>query len=249
MSTGNRDSGGFSRLSSNLVDVEYEEIPRGRSKVDIAQKQLRTDILNGNLRPGTKLAIAELANRYSCSAGVLREALPRLVGEGLVEAEPQIGFRVIPVSVEDLRQLTEARIGIETMVLRRSIAEGDVIWEARLLAAHHVLVGTSPRTEDGRVSQQWLAAHDDFHSALLEGCANIRLRNMAKALRAGAEVYRCWSKEEESRQGRDVSAEHRRVLEATLARDLDAACAALEEHIQRTSDLLLKSQSPGIDTV
>jgi DNA-binding GntR family transcriptional regulator len=219
-----------------------------RSKTDDVQRQLRADILNGRLAPGAKLPFAELRNRYQCSTGVIREALPRLVGEGLVTSEPQLGFRVVAVSVDDLRQLTESRVIIETMVLRRSIEEGDVAWEARIMGAHHVLASLPILTEDGTVSLDWTAAHADFHAALLEACSNTRLRNIANLLRDGAEVYRCWSHNSYQPQERDIPAEHRRILEAALNRDADAAAAALTGHIELTTEILLRSQRTGAAT-
>jgi DNA-binding GntR family transcriptional regulator len=219
-----------------------------RSKTDDVQRQLRADILNGRLAPGSKLPFAVLRKRYQCSTGVIREALPRLVGEGLVTSEPQLGFRVVAVSVDDLRQLTESRVIIETMVLRRSIEEGDVAWEARIMGAHHVLASLPMLTGDGTVSLDWTAAHADFHAALLEACSNTRLRNIANLLRDCAEVYRCWSHTSDQPHERDIPAEHRRILEAALNRDADAAAAALTRHIELTTEILLRSQRAGAAT-
>ncbi|MGK5533751.1 GntR family transcriptional regulator [Streptomyces sp. URMC 129] len=224
----------------------------GKSKTDDIQRRLRTDILNGTWAPGARLRFAELRERYQCSTGVVREALPRLVGEGLVTAEPQLGFRVMTVSAEDLRHLTEARILMETLVLRRSVEEGDLVWETRLVAAHHLLASLPSRAEDGTPSPRWLAAHSAFHAALTEACGNVRMRAVAGSLRDAAEVYRCWTASAEGTHTRDVAAEHRRILEAALRRDADAAVAALTEHIQLTTDILLRSQQraapagPGI---
>ena len=214
----------------------------GRSKTDDVLRRLRADILNGRLAPGSKLPFVELRVRYECSTGVIREALPRLVGEGLVTSEPQLGFRVVAVSVEDLSQLTESRVIIESMVLRRSIAEGDVAWEARLISAHHMLASLPILNDDGTVSTDWTAAHSDFHAALLEACSNVRLRNIANSLRDCAEVYRCWSHGSDETHERDIPAEHRRILDATLSRDSDAAATALAEYIERTTEILLRSQ-------
>ncbi|MGW0631498.1 GntR family transcriptional regulator [Streptomyces sp. NPDC002758] len=216
--------------------------PGGRSKTDDVQRLLRADILNGVWAPGTKLRFTELRERYRCSTGVVREALPRLVGEGLVTAEPQLGFRVVTVSPEDLRDLTEARILLETMVLRSSIEQGDLAWETRLVAAHHLLANLPRRTADGSPSLEWLSAHSAFHAALGGGCGNGRMKTIVNSLRDSAEIYRCWTAKDDRALTRDVEAEHRTILEAALRRDADAAVAALTDHIQRSTDLLLHSQ-------
>ena len=92
--------------------------------------ELRADILAGRRHPGTRLPFAELTARYEASMGVVREALTRLTSEGLVESEPQYGFRVVPLSVADLEHLTEARTAIEPLVLGQAVEQGGVAWEA-----------------------------------------------------------------------------------------------------------------------
>ena len=92
-----------------------------KSRVDETYRRLRTDILSGRHAPGSKLLSSSLCEQYDISSGLLREVLPRLVGEGLAISEPQRGFRVTPVSEDDLRQLTEARAMIESVVLRQSM--------------------------------------------------------------------------------------------------------------------------------
>src|SRR5256885_13921115 len=102
-----------------------------KTRADLIYQQLRSDILTGRLCPGQRLPFAELCERYDVSIGVLREVLPRLTEQGLVSAEPQIGFRVMSVSEDDLVQLTEARVTIEAFVLRQSIEHGDLRSEER----------------------------------------------------------------------------------------------------------------------
>src|SRR5580704_6681604 len=110
-----------------------------------AYEGLRADLLACRILPGKKLKIQELCTRFSVSLGAIREALSRLTSEGLVVAEPQRGFRAAPISPEDLSDLTRVRIEIEALCLRRAIAQGDVDWEARLVAAFHRLSRTPER--------------------------------------------------------------------------------------------------------
>lgn len=204
---------------------------------------LRRDILSGKLPPGSRLAAAILQERYGASSGLLREVLPRLVAEGLAVSRPQRGYWVISVSPEDLRHLTEARVLIETTVLRQSIHDGDIAWESRALAAHHTLASTPVVAADrSGVNMDWLDAHARFHAELLAGAANLRLRSIADSLRDITEVYRIWSGtfSEPGERGFDaVAAEHKSLLEATLARDANLAAAELTLHIERTTRQLL----------
>jgi DNA-binding GntR family transcriptional regulator len=209
------------------------------TRVDIIYTRLRVDILSGLYEPGSRLLASALSEQYDASSGVLREVLPRLAGEGLVVSEPQRGFRVTGVSADDLRQLTEARVLIESVTLRQSIEHGTVDFESDLVAAHHRLARAEEFGEHGEINGQWLLAHAEFHRALLAGSPNVRLRNIANSLRDATEVYRCWSARLGDDQDRPVAGEHRAILEATIARDADRAVAELTRHIERTTEVLL----------
>ena len=84
---------------------------------------------------GQKLHIAGLAKQFSVSLAAVREALSRLVADGLVQASDQRGFRVSPVSLADLDDVTQTRIDIEGLALRRSIERGDQAWLASVKSA------------------------------------------------------------------------------------------------------------------
>lgn len=210
---------------------------------EVAFGRLRGDILSGRLVPGQKLAFADLCERYGVSVGVIREALSRLVEQELVRSAPQQGYFVTTISREDLLHLTEARCEIESLVLERAIAEGDVEWESLILAAHHRLSNaplTSP-DDPGRLSEDWAERHAEFHSTLLLGCGNPRLRGIAAQLRDSAELYRRWSVPFDHENRRDIAGEHAAIVDAILARDAPLATARLAEHISTTTRLLLEA--------
>jgi len=214
---------------------------RPRANTETVHALLRADLLGGVHPPGSRLKFTPLCERYGASVSVVREALSRLSEQGLVVSEPRIGFRVRPVTVEDLRDLTATRIDVEAMALRYAVERGGMDWESELVAAHHRLERTPLLTEDAppRVSDAWESAHGRFHAALLEGCGSAWLIGIACTLRDAAEFYRRWSQLQEP--GRDVAAEHRAILEATLDRDADAAVARLRDHYQHTADILERS--------
>ena len=216
------------------------------TRAEVIYQALRRDVLAGRFLPGDKLRFADLCERYGASMGVLREGLSRLVEQGLVTTEPQHGFRVAELSEADLIDLTHARVTLEAMVLREAIAHGDLAWEARLVAAQHVLERI-PMAQGGDphvVDEAWTAAHASYHAALLDGCPNLRLRGIVLSLRDSAELYRRWSQRLDDSGERDVADEHAQIVEATLARDADRAVELLVGHIQRTSDILLATR-PG----
>jgi DNA-binding GntR family transcriptional regulator len=126
---------------------------------------LRGELLNGILCPGEKLKLVELAHRYEVSQSVIREALTRLAERSLVVASPQRGFRVRDLSIQDITDLTEARVQIESLTMRMSIERGDMRWETDVLATHHILDRTQLMHPDGRFNEEWTLRHRDYHRA------------------------------------------------------------------------------------
>ncbi len=200
--------------------------------------QLRDDVLRGLLVPGQRLRLVELAERFSVSQSVVREALTRLAEQGLAVTVPQQGYRVTPLTLKDLDELTEARTQLETLVIRQAIERGDIGWESSVVAAHHQMSNTPKIRADGDLNGTWFAAHELFHQNTLRGCGNGRLFEVAMSLRDAASLYRWWSRPLGHDYDRDVDAEHRQLLDAVLARDQQAAADVLARHIRRTSDAL-----------
>lgn len=215
---------------------------------------LRADILGGRFAPGQRLRPSELAAANGVSLNVVREALNRLAGEGLVRASPQQGFAVIAATSEDLADLTDVRGVLEVAALRRSIERGDLAWEGDLVAAHHRLANTamtSPEHPD-QLDDDWVLAHVAFHAATMSGCGSARLVEMTAGLGECAALYRQWSHRYDGGR-RDVAGEHRAIFEAALARDADLACRLHLEHIRRTADIVIAAidadgASPGSAT-
>jgi DNA-binding GntR family transcriptional regulator len=206
--------------------------------VDEVHEAIYQSLIDGRLEPGSKLKLTDIAGRYSVSAAVVREALSRLTEQGLVQSNPQRGFIVTPLSVEDLLDLTRTRVLIETLALRESIRHADLGWEGQVLAAHHTLART-PMLDGDRANPAWVEAHRAFHHCILDGSGARRLSDIARGLRDCSELYQFWSYSKGGGPDRDIAAEHREIAERTLARDGDGATTALTRHIEATTDLLL----------
>ncbi|WPB95762.1 GntR family transcriptional regulator [Streptomyces malaysiensis] len=218
-----------SRISTTRSELVYQEV--------------RKEILHGTFPPGSRLRFVELADRFTVSQSVVREALMRLAEQGLAVALPQQGFRVRTLNLADLNEITEARVEIEGLVVRHAIARGDLQWESSVIAAHHTLARTPTMTKAGEINEEWVDAHEAFHHVTLQGCGNERLLSIATSLREAASLYRWWSGSMASNSDRDVALEHRQILDAVIARDeMNAACL-LAQHIQRTTDALNKAAS------
>lgn len=214
-----------------------------RTRSEAVYDRIRADILGGRLQPGRRLKFPELSAAYGVSTGAVREALLKLVARNLVTSEAHLGFRVTEVTARGLADLTDARTEIESLALTRAIDDGDLAWQAQVLAAHHTYEQT-PLGDGDEPGEDWLIAHADFHTALLAGCANPRLRDLAASLREEAELYRRWSRPtpaDPDHRSTDPAGhqEHRDLLDAVMARDSDQADAILRRMIGDTSRMTL----------
>jgi DNA-binding GntR family transcriptional regulator len=201
----------------------------------LVHRRLRDDLLRGVLAPGAKLKVQRLASQYGAGASPVREALSSLAAEGLVQRQEARGFRAAPATVADFEELVRARCWLEEVVLRESIAAGDMAWEEALVLARWRLERTPRSAAPDRFAENpaWEAVHAAFHQALLAACPSATLRAMAETLRERAERYRSLANRA-AYPGRDVAAEHNAMADAALARDAPRAIALLQAHYRST---------------
>lgn len=199
---------------------------------------LREAIMHGRYAAGAALKPQDLAKEQGVSLAVVREALVRVVGDGLAERLPNRGFAVPDVTDRRWQDIAEARRTVEPVVLRMSVERGDVDWEARVRAAHHRLARTPTHVpEEGEYySDAWAEAHRVFHRTLLDGCGNPVLMETFDRMWTASELARRLS----AYRGpeRDGVGEHRRLEEAALARDADTAAEVLTLHLTLTAAAL-----------
>jgi DNA-binding GntR family transcriptional regulator len=214
---------------------------QGRSLAEDVYEALRADIIFGRRVPGSRIQLRDFADEHGVSLSVVREVVTRLAGEDLVEASPQRGFRVRSLSLADLRDLTWARVQIETLALRESIAKGDVNWEADVVSAHHRLAGTPTRLPDDAPNTEWMGVHAAYHDALCSAAGSPTLERVRRQLFDASELYRYWSATlpGPARPVRGGAAdEHHEICDAALARDADRAVDLLTAHLEATAQQL-----------
>jgi GntR family carbon starvation induced transcriptional regulator len=212
-----------------------------RTQTDAAYAVLREAIMSCRLEPGAKIKISDAAAEFEFSPGAVREALSRLAAERMAVATAQKGFTVATISADELIDLTRTRIAIEQLCLRSAIGNGDVEWEAGIVAAYHRLhrIPIAASRRDARLSPAWAAAHSAFHAAIASACESRWTLTIRDMLYAQAERYRSLSKVVDDK--RNIDAEHKGLLDACLARDADLACRRMEAHLRRTMEILLAS--------
>mgnify|MGYP002653596377 FL=1 len=209
-------------------------------------RRLRNDIISGRLAPSQKLRLDALKESYGASISTLRELLSRLASEGLIVSESAKGFEVAPISADNLRELANLRLLLESHALQRSFAAGDMEWEARVVAAYHKLSTMEARMLSGdRAGPEVLKRYDaEFHQALISACGS---RTLLEAHASINDKYIRYLMIAVIFRGEIASGEHKELLDCALKRDVSRAQNILERHIQ---DCVSYTLSKGVfDTI
>ncbi|MCA0424708.1 MAG: FCD domain-containing protein [Proteobacteria bacterium] len=211
---------------------------------------VRGDILDVRMEPGSRLHVGSLVERFGVSQSAVREALSRLVADGLALALNQKGFRVAPVSIDDLHDLTEARIEMEVVALRRSLEKGDAAWEARVLAAYHELSRSTPVAVEKLHGTMllWGVLHRRFHNALASAAGSDWLERFREVMFDQSERYRKLSVSHPTGP-RDVDAEHRALMQAALERDVDRMHQLVAAHFRATAEIVTEAMQSRASAV
>ncbi len=202
--------------------------------------QIRLGIMNGTFPPGTQLGEADLAHRFEVSRGPLREAMQRLVQEGLLYSERHRGLFVTTLDTDDILDVYLARSAVErsavTEIVRRAPAE-------ELQPLEEAVARMDTAVGDG----EWATLADadlEFHEALVAASGSSRLVRMNSTLLV--ETRMCLSMLEPLYVFQaGIADEHRGILEALKKRDEHTALKLLESHMEEARDKRIRWASAG----
>lgn len=196
------------------------------STASIIADQLRNGIMDGLFGPGQQMGEVQLAQQLGVSRGLLREAMQRLVQEGLLRSERYRGLFVVELDVDDVWDIYLAREGVERAAVRALMHKGDP-------AALEPVAKIVKRMESAlkRKRGTSLAELDlQFHAALVDASGSPRLKRVMQALLV--ETQMCLTRlEGRYRDPADLVAEHREILDALLAHDEPRTLALVTAHM------------------
>ncbi len=208
-------------------------------------ERLQRKLTSPGFVPGQKLKPSDLQGEFGCSANTIRDVLLRLSTVGLVQFEMQRGFRVSETSEEKRGDIARFRTMLEQEGAALSMKNGGVAWEARLSASHHKLkhIETQLKHIDPqRVGDEMSAAHmslwadaeREFHETIISASASPAL------IKSYGSIYlqfrqQMLGEERDFSRGyfEDIIVEHQAILDAALARDVNACKQAIYDHMKR----------------
>jgi len=199
-----------------------------------AYRALRGEIVRWELAPGTVLAEVELAERLQMSRTPVREALARLVADGLAVAVGGRRLEVAPMDLDDVRELYEVRQALETQAARLSARRGDHR-EFAQLADELATVRVLPDDPD---REAYYALVDRFDGALDASVRNDYLVTALASVRTHLARIRRMAKDNPGRLAA-AAAEHRTIASAIAAGDGDLAAHATHVHLHNSLENVL----------
>jgi DNA-binding GntR family transcriptional regulator len=208
----------------NAKSASAVTIPRA-TFASIVTERLRASIVNGTLEPGSQLSEVELATSFGVSRGPVREALQRLVQEGLLNSEPHRGVFVPVLTDEDVHDVYLAREALESAAVRSIIASGSTA------AASESLDRFVAQMQQAEASEDWETVGNvdlEFHVALVDATSSPRLKRMFSTVIS--ETRLCLGVLTAADARDDLVEEHRLISEAIREGDTDKALVVLKEH-------------------
>lgn len=213
------------RRTADSVRKVYDEVRR-----------MTTDF---ELRPESRINEVELAHRFSVSRTPVREALNRLVIEGLITLVPNKGFYCRSLTKEEIFNLFEVRAGLEHIAAKSAIKR----------ASDEALSAIAQRWEDVedkadlKQSQDVAILDEAFHEQIAAASNNAELLHALRLINVRLRFARRIVIEMRDRDG--VFSDHWRIAQALRMRNTTKACEILEKHIMLSRDDALKVAREG----
>lgn len=210
-----------------------------KARIDV-YGAIREAISDGSLSLNEPLREERLASALGVSRTPVREALVRLLAEGLVEAGGSGGARVSALSADDLDEVFALRGALESMALRYACETRDPVGIEELRRIHAASADAVAADDVERL----LELNTQFHAALNSLAGKRRLQNFIELLRDQSRRYRVLALYDESERRTSV-AEHGRLISLVSAGEADAAVELLHTHFERPRQRLVTYVGPA----
>ena len=216
--------------------MEFSKIQRERA-VDSVYQAMRQAIVSCAIKPGERLNVEELSQKFGVSLTPVRGAIQQLATEGLIEIRPRSGTFVANLNVQEVDETFKIRCALECLAAEDAahrIAPEQLRRLKELLRSLKKKVVTD---EDRKTHEK---DNSELHLIIVEAAGNRKLREMYHALNAHIKIVRIHAAEANwPVRMQEEQAEHEAIVAALEARDGGTLIAALRKHIYRAKDSML----------
>jgi DNA-binding GntR family transcriptional regulator len=189
---------------------------------------LREAVMSGALPQGSQVGEVMLAAQFGVSRGPVREAMQRLVQEGLLRIVPHRGIFVVELTEADVRDIYGARQAVESAAMLAIMRRPDAEKSARRLDAAVARMAAAAERGDGAALSRGDLA---FHELLVALSGSVRLQRMASTLLVETRMCLAALTDTYVAPARLVE-EHTEIVAAIRSGDTSRAVAILDEHMR-----------------
>jgi DNA-binding GntR family transcriptional regulator len=212
------------------------------SLTDKAYNQIKEWVVRYHLKPGARLHVSDLAHALQMSQTPVREALSMLEKEHLIEREPQKGYRVGTLSMQEIEDLYDLRIVLEVLAVRQAAKRMTASTRGRLSS----ILSEFERFLKTAQKQRILERGQDFHVVVLEASGNRPLAEIGRAI-----LDRIWVIQNINLLTTDhlfdAHPQHLQILEALDRGDAKKAATLMEKHLTQAKQFVLSRLKNGDD--
>ena len=213
------------------------QINRARAS-DSVYQILRDSILTQVFKPEERLNVKDLADKLGVSFTPLKEAINRLVAEGLIEINPRSGTYVTGINERDLAETFEIRVALECLAAEKAI---DRVTPEALSKLKRLIADLEKPVSTDLERSTHNQNNVELHDLIIELSGNRKLVDFYQRLNAHIKIARIhYSRHDWEQRMEQEKEEHREILDAFEARDRDRLVKALRTHIQRAANCLLE---------
>ena len=223
-----------------VPDIRKVDLPEARQAIPHVHAYLRECILDGTLKPGTKLSQVSLAAQLGISRTPLREVLRMLQEEGLVEIEPNQRTRVAGLDPQELDDIYASRILMETLALSMTMGNFGA---ARRKDAKRQLTAMRRAAKTGEFGT-WFAAHAGYHRLFTADAGETLQRQLTAFADRTIRYIRIYQLSEPNSWQAAGDVEHAQILDALIASDEQGALTGIAHHLARTALRVLVDCAP-----
>lgn len=207
---------------------------------ELVLEAIREAIKNGSLQPRERLMEIQLADELGVSRTPVREALRKLELEGFIVMVPRKGAYVSDLTMKDVADVFEIRTALEGLA---AALAAERITEDELETMERLLVEKGEAINLNDIGKL-VAVDTKFHEVMYQASRNERLSAIISNLREQIQRFRLTSLSIPGRK-EDSLREHRNLLEAIQARDIQLARQLAQEHIENAENVLIDSLKKG----
>jgi DNA-binding GntR family transcriptional regulator len=222
-------------LSDEVFETLWGKGPNALpTAVDFAYKQIWKQLVFAHEQKEQKLSDVTLAEKLGVSRTPVRQALERLVQDGLVRADPRRGFWIRQFTVRDIHEIYDVRGALEVLALRLAAPRLDPAdLQSQLALIHEVRAQI-----DQHPVSLFLQCDFRLHTLLIRASGNSRLIHYLSTLRSQFSMFQVKDTRNPERLAPTLN-DHEQILLALLEGDTDTAADVLATHITRSKEYVL----------